>query len=158
LPGKATKFDKTSTLLWKDVKFEENKVTLFLNAPKTRSKQSKVINLFDVKKKLFCPVTQLKCLKHALVAKGIWNKNLPVFLRSLGKSLTKSSLLKAVNISLSINHADKYKVQGKSFRSGIPTLLGGLEDNQSKRTLKTLGRWKGDSFHCYIQNPAPTNA
>jgi hypothetical protein len=157
LPTSAERFDKTSTLLWKDVKFGKDNVTLYLNAPKTRSKQSKIVCLFDIKEKLFCPVTQLKKLKQALIKRKIWNENLPVFLRSSGKSLTKTSFVKAINISLSVNHASKYKIQGKSFRSGIPTFLGNQEDDKSERTLKTLGRWKGDSFHCYIRNPARKN-
>jgi hypothetical protein len=157
LPIEAKKFDKTSTLLWRDVNLEKNKVTLSLNSTKTNSKQSKTIILFDIPEKLFCPVTQLKNLKETLEKRDLWEKSLPVFLRSSGKSLTKKSFLKAVNTSLELNHGNKWRIQGKSFRSGIPSFLGSLEDDQSAKILKTLGRWKGNSFLCYIRNPGPAS-
>ncbi len=139
------------------MKLKGNSVTLSLNSTKTNLKQSKTINLFNVTEKLFCPVTQLEKLEKMLKQKDLWNRSLPVFLGSSGKSLTKKSFLKAVNASLAINHGDKWQVKGKSFRSGIPTFLGAFEDDQSEKTLTTLGRWKGNSFHCYIGNPEPTS-
>jgi hypothetical protein len=47
------------------------------------------------------------------------------------------------------------KIQGKSFRSGIPTLLKKSESEDLERNLKILGRWKSSAYRCYIQNSDP---
>jgi hypothetical protein len=157
LPAKPDRFDKTSTLLWEDVKFSSDTAVLTLKSPKTRSKQSKVVVLFSLPNKDFCPVEQLKNLLKIQKKTGYGKKNLPVFLRSSGKSLTKITFLRSINVALRLRKNSPKKLQGKSFRSGIPSLLDNLNDDSMSKDLKILGRWKGPSYRCYIRNPAPKN-
>jgi hypothetical protein len=87
----------------------------------------------------------------------LWGKDLPVFRRASGKALTKTSFIKGINTALEIVGKGNCKLQGKSFRSGIPSLLGSAEDDSLGKKLKKLGRWKGLSYHCYIRNQDPSN-
>jgi hypothetical protein len=100
LPGKAKSFDKTSVLLWKDIEFSKEKVTLHLRQPKPRTEQSKTVVLYKLSANRFCPVKQLKQLRKTQMKKGIWGKNMPVFLCSSGGSLTKTTFLKNTNCAL----------------------------------------------------------
>ncbi len=120
LPGKARSFDKTSVLLWEDVKFSKEKVILNLRQPKTRSQQSKTVVLYKLSAEHFCPVRQLRQLKKLQKKMGIWKKDLPIFLWASGGSLTKSTCLKKTNAALKKIEPAAEKFQGKSFRSGIP--------------------------------------
>jgi hypothetical protein len=77
-------FDKTSVLLWKVVEFSKGKVILHPRLPKSKSAESKTLVLFKLLARRFCPVRQLRFLRKMQLKMGIWNKNLPVFLRSWG--------------------------------------------------------------------------
>ncbi len=152
LPGKAKSFDKTSVLLWKDNKFSKAKVILHLRQPKTRTEQSKTVVLYKLSARRFCPVRQLKQLRKTHMKKGIWGNNMPVFLCSSGGSLTKTTFLKNTNSALKIGDPKAGKLQGKSFRSGIPTLLKKSEPENMEKNLKILGLWKSSAYRCYIRN------
>jgi len=157
LPEKDTFFDKTSTLLWKDVTFKKDKIILRIKSPKTRSPKSKTIYLYKLESNQFCPVAQLENMKKIQIEKGLYKENLPIFLRSSGKSMTKSSFVKSINTALLINKVKNCVLQGKSFRSGIPSVLKNSSFIPKEKALKTLGRWKGDSYRCYVRNPEPEN-
>jgi hypothetical protein len=157
LPGKADSFDKTSVLLWKDIEFSKEKVTLHLRQPKVRTEQSKTVVLYKLSASRFCPVKQLKQLRKTQMKKGIWGKNMPVFLRSSGGSLTKTTFLKNTNCALKKEDPNAGNLQGKSFRSGIPTLLKKSEPENMEKNLKILGRWKSSAYRCYIRNLDPGN-
>jgi hypothetical protein len=155
LPSVAKKFDKTTTLLWKDVELSSDKVILHIKSPKTRSKQSKTVVLYKLSESLFCPVFHLSKLKNEQIKRNLWKETLPVFLRSSGKSLTKISFIEGINAALQICGIKNCKLQGKSFRSGIPSLIGVYGNNSAEKSLKILGRWKGQSYRCYVRNPVP---
>ena len=157
LPAHGESFDKTTTLLWKDVEFFEDKVIFHLKSTKTNTKISKEVVLYKLSNSLFCPVTNLKKLQTSFQKKGLWGRELPVFLRSSGKSLTKLVFIKALNTALKAVAKNPVILQGKSFRSGIPSTLDKSLEETEKKVLKTLGRWIGPSYHCYIRNPVPEN-
>jgi hypothetical protein len=87
----------------------------------------------------------------------LWGQDLPVFRRASGKALTKIFFLEGINRALKFAGKGNVKLQGKSFRSGIPSLLGSSEDESLGKKLKKLGRWKGLSYHCYIRNRDPVS-
>jgi hypothetical protein len=132
-------------------------VILNLRQPKTKSQQSKTVVLYKLSAKYFCPVRQLRQLKKLQKKMGIWEKNLPIFLRASGGSLTKATFLKKTNAALKKIEPAAEKIQGKSFRSGIPTLLKKSESEDLERNLKILGRWKSSAYRCYIRNSDPGN-
>jgi hypothetical protein len=152
LPLFADKFDKTTVLLWRDVNLSPNKVVFHIKAPKTRSNQGKTVVLYKLSNELFCPVKHMEYLEKVQKRKGLWGKDLPVFLRASGKALTKISFIKGINAALLAEGVMNCELQCKSFRSGIPSLIGSSEDEWSEKGLKKLGRWKGSSYHCYIRN------
>ncbi len=132
LPRKNNQFDRTSVLLWQDLKLTKDKVVLRIKLPK-------------------------KTLKNLQKKENLWGQDLPVFRRASGKALTKISFLEGINRALEFAGKGNVKLQGKSFRSGIPSLLGSSEDDSLGKKLKKLGRWKGLSYHCYIRNRDPVS-
>jgi hypothetical protein len=157
LPQKSNQFDKTSVLLWQDVKLTKDKVVLHIKLPKTRSSQSRTVVLYKLSEPFFCPVRHLNDLKNIQKEENLWGQDLPVFRRASGKALTKISFLEGINKALEFAGKGNVKLQGKSFRSGIPSLLGSSEDESLGKNLKKLGRWKGLSYHCYIRNQDPVS-
>lgn len=157
LPRKDDIFDSTSDLLWKDVKLEADKVEFRLKFPKVRNDLSKSITLYKVSNPLLCPVSALRALKKQQVYENLWNPEKPVFLRSSGRSLTKASFLRSLNVVLRMEPGGKDFITGKSFRSGIPSELEFFPSTFSSEVKKNLGRWKGSSFSKYIRNPDPKN-
>jgi hypothetical protein len=157
LPQKGNQFDKTSVLLWQDVKLTKDKVVLHIKLPKTRSSQSRTVVLYKLSDPSFCPVRHLYDLKNIQKEEKLRGLNLPVFRRASGKALTKISFLKGINRALELEGKGNVKLQGKSFSSGIPSLLGSSEDESLGKNLKKLGRWKGLSYHCYIRNQNPVS-
>ncbi len=128
-----------------------------MRQPKTRTEQSKTVVLYKLSARRFCPVRQLKQLRKTQMKKGIWGNNMPVFLCSSGRSLTKTTFLKNTNCALKIGDPKAGKLQGKLFRSGIPTLLKKSEPENMEKNLKILGRWKSSAYRCYIRNLDPGN-
>jgi hypothetical protein len=63
--------------------------------------------------------------------------------------------LKKTNAALRKLEPAAQKIQGKSYRSGIPTLLKKSESEDLERHLKILGRWKSSAYRCYIRNSDP---
>jgi hypothetical protein len=157
LPRKSNQFDKTSVLLWQDVKLTKDKVVLHIKLPKTRSSQSRTVVLYKLSDPFFSPVRHLNDLKNIQKEERLWGQDLPVFRRASGKALTKISFLAGINKALELAGKGNVKLQGKSFRSGIPSLLGSSEDESLGKNLKKLGRWKGLSYHCYIRNQDPVS-
>ena len=157
LPALKDKFDETSTLLWKDVELFSDRVILHLKNPKTRAFQSKKVTLFKVKTNTFCPVFYFHKMEKIQKIQKVWNLDSPVFSRTSGKALTKISFVKGINVAVNLVSITNIKLQGKSFRSGIPSLLNDLSDNVWEHELKILGRWKGDSYRCYVRDPALEN-
>ncbi len=72
-------------------------------------------------------------------------------------SLTKATFLRNTNDALKVEDPKAEKLQGKSFRSGIPTLLEKSESENMEKNLKILGRWKSLAYRCYIRNSDPGN-
>jgi hypothetical protein len=157
LPQRGNQFDKTSVLLWQDVKLTKDKVVLHIKLPKTRSSQSRTVVLYKLPDPFFCPVRHLNGLKNTQKEEKLWGLDLPVFRRASGKALTKISFLEGINRALEVVGKGNVKLQGKSFRSGIPSLLSSSEDESVGKNLKKLGRWKGLSYHCYIRNQDPVS-
>jgi hypothetical protein len=157
LPQKSDQFDKTSVLLWQDVKLTKDKVVLRIKLPKTRSSQSRTVVLYKLPDPFFCPVRHLNDLEKIQKEKNLWGQGLPVLRRDSGKALTKTSFLEGINKALEFAGKGNVKLQGKSFRSGIPSLLGSSEDESLGKNLKKLGRWKGLAYHCYIRNQDPVS-
>jgi hypothetical protein len=105
------------------VSLTKDKVVLYIKLPKTRT-----VVLYKLSNPVFCPVRHLNELKNIQKEKNLWGLDLPVFRRASGKALTKISFLEGIDRALELMGKGDVKLQGKSFRSGIPSLLGSSED------------------------------
>jgi hypothetical protein len=147
LTKKTIAFDKHSDILWRDITFNDKVLFLNLKSTKTSNNKSVQVVLCKTNKKEFCPVHAMKKLKKKQKTLGIFNKKLPVFRKENGENLTKNFFLQQVNKTL---EEQTGKFSGKSFRSGIPTLLSKMEKNPDINLIKFAGRWKSSAYRTYI--------
>jgi hypothetical protein len=146
------KFDQFSDLVWSDItKIDSEKgVVIHVKSAKIPGPPGNRAELFPVTESFFCPIKALKKLKYLQKRSCIWGENLPVFRRSSGKNLTKSTFLRVVNKALSKVGGNITILAGKSFRSGILSALKTLPQDFQESHLKALGRWKENSYRFYM--------
>jgi hypothetical protein len=158
LPKSELKFDKTSDLLWSDVRIskrEEGGMLLKVRGCKVRGNPGNSARLFNLKKKEFCPVAALEALKNSQKTRGLFALENPVFRRASGRNLTKPVFLRAVNAVCGNKRDSKLTLGGKSFRSGVPSALQNLPRDFNERHVKSLGRWRGNAYQRYMRNDEP---
>jgi len=149
LAKKQSKFDKTTTLLTKNVKYEEenNVWSIFIKSPKTGNKQGENVYLFPVGKKDFCPVEALKKYVNLQTKIGLYREDLPLFRWQSGRCIT----IKKINKVLARIFPPRkgIKITGHCFRSGLISSAGNLPDIVNDTHLKGWGRWRSDTFLRY---------
>jgi hypothetical protein len=145
-------YDKFSELLWDDVRIDARarKVELKIKAGKVLGPPGNSAELFEIKNSPFCPLKAIEKLERYQKTSGIWAEHLPVFRRGSGKSLTKNRFIKTVRRALSAVGTKNVLLSCKSFRSGMLSALKTLPLKFQETHLKSLGRWKGDSYKFYL--------
>jgi len=101
------------------------------------------VTLTKLPEKGLCPFRAMKSLRHAHRKVGLFDKDLPVFRMKDGEILTKKVFLENLD-------AKRVGISGKSFRSGIPTLLAHLPHPPKISLIKSAGRWKSAAYQTYI--------
>ena len=73
------------------------------------------------------------------------------FIQEDGSPLTRIALVSWLRVTLSAAGIDPSRFAGHSFRIGAASVAAarGVADS----TIQCLGRWKSDSFKCYIRIP-----
>jgi hypothetical protein len=148
----ATKFDKSSTLLWKHIKFMSgNEILLFLPSTKTSKTCGEFVDVFPIKNHC-CPVMALKRLMRLQIDSNTFNLENPVFAFNCSTYLTTRKL----NSLLSQLLADVYTpevgtISCHSFRCGIPNIINCNPDLFDKKDAGTYGRWRSDSYLVYLR-------
>jgi hypothetical protein len=147
-PLKENVFDKFSDLLWSDIEIFERGVIVTIKSPKVVGRKPEKVYLHQLTEKWVCPVRALKTLAR----KVHWEKRAdqPVFLLDSGNSLTKKVFLKSINKLLKGTIYHSKKLQGKSFRSGIPSEVELFPKGFREKHVKILGRWAGLSCRSYM--------
>jgi len=140
---KKESFDKYSDLLWRDVNIRAGKVRITLKSPKTNGNKPVDVTLSKLPEKGLCPFKAMKSMRHAHRKAGIFDQDLPVFRLEDGKILTKRIFLEKIG-------ASDIGISGKSFRSGVPTLLAHLPHPPKVSLIKSAGRWKSAAYQTYI--------
>jgi len=143
LGKKKGSFDKYSDLLWKDVNIRAGKVRITLKSSKTSGARPVDVTLTRLPQKGLCPFRAMKSLRHAHRKAGLFDQDLPVFRMEDGEVLTKKTFLEFLD-------AKRVGISGKSFRSGIPTLLAHLPHPPKMSLIKSAGRWKSAAYQTYI--------
>jgi hypothetical protein len=107
------------------------------------------VYLKKISEKWVCPVRAMKVLAR----KTGWEEktHLPVFLLNSGNSLTRKVFLDGLNKILKNSQFGFQKIQGKSFRSGIPSEVELLPRGFREKHIKILGRWAGISCRTYMR-------
>jgi Phage integrase SAM-like domain len=145
------RFDKYTDLLWKDIKFVDKQVLICIKSGKTSGSKPVTVRLGSLPNKKFCPRSALKRLKNFQKAKNFYNPRLPVFRTSIEKGGSKNlrpwDLVKEFK-KFSIRKSD---FSGKSFRSGIPSILASSHRRFKANVLQNFGRWKSQAFRAYIR-------
>jgi hypothetical protein len=147
LPARKVKFDKLSDLLWKDVHFSKRGLSITIKSPKVVGREAETVYLHRLKEKWICPVRALKKLKNKVG--GASKLEVPVFQLRPGINLTRKVFLGSVNRLLEGSKFQGKEIQGKSFRSGIPSEVELFPEGFRERHLKVLGRWAGVSCRIY---------
>jgi hypothetical protein len=149
LPAHETVFDKFSDLLWKDIEFLNEGVVVTIKSPKVVGRKAEKVYLHKLTEKWVCPVRALKTLAR----KTQWENRAeqPVFLLSSGNSLTRKVFLNSVNRLLEGTEFGSRKLQGKSFRSGIPSEVELFPKGFREKHIKILGHWAGISCRAYMR-------
>jgi len=147
LPKKKYTFDRFSDLLGADVSVQGGSLNLNLKSTKTRGATPVKVSLSKIHLHGLCPVHAMKSLKKLLKKNGTWSKTMPVFRTENGTNLSKNEFLKEIN---SVMSKEKKVFSGKSFRSGIPTLLAKFNNIHDVELIKAAGRWKSSAYRTYI--------
>jgi hypothetical protein len=152
----AENFDKFTVLLWKDVKVKKGgEMILKIRGGKTPGPPGNRARFYRIKESHFCPVTAMENLATYQKTHNLWKPTMPVFRRASGQNLTKTTFLKSVNYALASGTGKNYVLTGKSFRSGIPSVLESFPQEFHENHIKSLGRWKSRAYQRYMRNDSP---
>ena len=142
---KSENFDKTTTLLWKDISKSKKCWKIHLKKPKSNF-EFETVYLFPFPEKKLCPISHLKKLKKKQQKTGSYGEKNPVFRLNSGKNITKTFLNAILSDAF---QKEKRKISCKSFRCGIPSSLGNLPEIANDQHIKGWGRWNSSSFLRY---------
>jgi hypothetical protein len=142
-------FNENETLLWEDIKFSNDSVTIHVKIPKSKKSSGEYIDLFEFPDKRFCPVKALKNLFN--VAKFNSPKS-PVFAFENGNCLTITTVNNTLHSLLSpLLGKRAVEFSAHSFRAALPSALASCPDLVSDEQIKSWGRWSSDSFRLYTR-------
>jgi len=155
-------FDPLNTCLRKDLWIVKKQVQgrwreiLCIRLKSSKESRSycrgQIIEVFDMKGSIFCPVKALK--EYWGLCFGA-DKNAPAFRSDSGMCYRKAQLNK--DLKTMLKPWIKYgSISCHSFRSGLASLLasGGISDSE----IQQMGRWTSDAFKRYILLPRITRS
>jgi hypothetical protein len=152
----AENFDKFTDFLWEDVNVQKGgEMVLKIRGGKTPGPPGNRARFYRIQESRFCPVTAMEKMATYQKTHNLWEPSMPVFRRASGKNLTKTTFLKWVNYVLASGAAKNRFLTGKSFRSGIPSVLESFPQEFHENHIKSLGRWKSRAYQRYMRNDSP---
>ena len=143
--------NKSEVLLWEDIIFRKDSVTIKIKIPKTRNLKGECVDLFEIDEVSYCPVRALVRLRK-LKGQSICNKE-PVFMFKTGIFLTSVSLNATLYELLNpvIGAVAAGQISGHSFRAALPSALARCPDLVAEEDIKLWGRWSSSSFKRYTR-------
>ena len=146
--SKSKNVTPAETLLWSDMVFRDNSVTIHIRIPKNRCPSGEFVDIFEFKNHNCCPVAALKSLKKLKTNPS----SSPVFFFSDFSPLTPLLLTNVIQSFLSPHIGQDAKfLSGHSFRSGIPSILSNCPDLANDEEIKLWGRWNSTSYKLYTR-------
>ena len=139
-------FDKSATLLWKDVKIKSSYWRFHVKKPKSKNPKGEFIYLFPFPIEEWCPLKSLTDLLEFQRDNNLFNPELPVFRFPSGRNVTKLKLNKLLK---TIFPRKSHTISCRSFRSGIPSSVGKFPELINDRHTKGWGRWLSKAFLRY---------
>ena len=156
--------DSQTTLLWKDVTFDEIKykgdmvkvIQVHVKSPKVdRVGAGDKIQVFQLGN-FMCPVESMKKYREEMKVKE--DPEMPVFRKSSGMCMTGAE----INKKLSILTQEVGKlvtggvIKSHSFRSGVPSEMA--KNGENAEAIQAVGRWNGDAYKIYCKIPLTRRA
>jgi hypothetical protein len=149
LTKRTGKFDKTTNLLGKYVRFDGTSNTwhFWIKSPKTGNPQGESVYLFPFSNPLFCPVYTLNKYMRSLQENHLFSPDLPFFRFESGRNITIKKLNAILENFLPLK--GNKKLTAHCFRSGFISSAANLPDEVNDPHLKGWGRWKSNTFLRY---------
>jgi len=145
-------FDKSTTLLWGNVKFfEEGEISIFIPYTKTKGFKGQQVDLFSVRNSKICPVAALTRLKNLAEKGGLKRQTKPLFSFESGLLLTKKVMNKWLSNHLGDFASKNQKITGHSFRAAIPTAIANFPGKSSVSDILEWGHWESKSYKLYTK-------
>lgn len=140
-------YDPDITLLWKDVRIQEDSLLIHIKSPKSRTKGGEFVDIFPFHGHNCCPVKAFIFLKK--VTEDFRQENEPIFKFKNNKLLTKEVFNKTLGNLLDNKLNGKFS--GHSFRAGIPTSLAKYPDLANSSHIMGWGRWSSSAYLSYTK-------
>jgi hypothetical protein len=150
LPQSSKLFNPNETLLWRNIIFGQDSVSICVKIPKNRNPKGEIIDLFEVTEGNICPVTILKNLYSK--AKGRENPDMPVFQFENKTFLSCSTINAYLDKFLRPVIGDEAKhITGHSFRAALASALANCPDIANEADVKLWGRWNSSAYKLYTR-------
>ena len=141
-------FDANRTLLGSDISLQQEDIHIRIKVSKTDPFRHGSNVIIAPSGSDICAVTAYKSYRDIHRFQG----HLPAFQFSDGKFLTRQAVSSAIHQLLTqAGIPDAHLYNTHSFRSGAATTAA--EANLPDWLIKTLGRWRSDSYQVYIKTP-----
>jgi len=141
-------YDPYSTLLWGNVKIENDSCLIHVKSPKSNNKEGDFIDLFKFPGHGCCPVSCIKALSKSKKC----NKDVPVFRFDSGKLLTQENFNKTLKFLLKpIVGSSASEYTSHSLRAAIPSALDKFPHLSSDEDVQSWGRWDSPCFKRYTR-------
>ena len=143
------RYNPSEILLWSDLTFKNDALTVRVKIPKSKDPQGEDVDLFKLKENSYCPVQALLRLKNM---QSNYNPKSPVFKFDNGIILTQSTLNTTLRELLSPHIGEAATlISGHSFRAAIPSALANRPDLANDDEIKIWGRWDSTAFKRYTR-------
>ena len=150
LSARETSFNPCETLMWSDLSFRSESVTVRIKIPKSRNPQGEYVDLFKIVNQNYCPVQALNRLRKLKMEDGKLEG--PVFAFKTGKLLTQGSFNDTIHLLLKPHIGPAAAmITGHSFRAALPSALANRPDLANDEEIKLWGRWSSSAFKKYTR-------
>ncbi|XP_055330564.1 uncharacterized protein LOC129582958 [Paramacrobiotus metropolitanus] len=149
-----TSHDRHRTLLSRDVKTEDDAITVCIKRSKTDQLGSCVVLRLNATNRSVCPVRAYERYNHSRTTKACADG--PLFTFRAGQHLTRASVLHHIR-KLLWDHTERDRLNTHSFRIGAATTAA--DENIPEPDIMRAGRWKSTCVRRYIRktNPSQVN-
>lgn len=141
-------YDSMATLLWKDIKIQDNHCILHIKSPKSNHTEGEFVDLFTFPQHSCCPVSCITALKKHTQT----SDSSPVFRFASGTLLTKSKYNTVLRTLLKPVLGDSAcEYSSHSLRAAVPSALDRHPGLTSDKDIQGWGRWQSSCYTKYTR-------